>query len=81
MILPLASARGIPKCFIQQYIKYSKFWSISLEYFVERKPLISNTSLVVLQNAVSKSTIIIYVPKLMNKEHRQFLLYILKTEH
>ena len=23
------------------YIKYSKFWSISLENFVERKPLIS----------------------------------------
>ena len=26
-------------CFL--YIKYSKFWSVSLEHFVERKPLIS----------------------------------------
>ena len=29
------------------YIKYSKFWSISLEHFVERKPLISEECIIV----------------------------------
>ena len=31
----------MPLVYVDIYIKYSKFWSVSLEHFVERKPLFS----------------------------------------
>ena len=43
------------------YIKYSKFWSVSLEHFVQHKPLISEEWLCVLLNMVHISSRLIRV--------------------